>query len=402
MHILYLHQYFTTRDDAGGTRSYEFARQFVAQGHRVTMLTAGSAPRHYQVDGIDVVTLGTGMAAYQQATAASYAQRIGGFFGFALASSLAVTRIKRPDVIFASSTPLTIGIPGIFGSLVWRVPLVFEVRDLWPEAPIQIGALRNPALRLAARGLERLIYRYACRIVALSPGICAGVIAAGGTPNTVAMIPNACDLDLFTPTLDGGEWRRRLGLEGKFVCSYVGTISEANDLIQVVQAAALLQERGHSQIAFVLHGEGKQRAMLEAACRERGLTNVVFSGPTAKHEAAQLMAASDVTLTIFKDLPVLATGSPNKFFDGLAAGRPVIVNTAGWLKELVEQHSCGVYVRPADQADFADQIVALYNDPARVQYYGQNARTLAEHSFDRHMLAGQLLAVLEAAITQKA
>lgn len=405
MHILYLHQYFTTRDGSGGTRSYEFARHFVSQGHKVTVITSadgrepwsGGRSRRRVVDGIDVVELRAGYADYRSGTARSYGRRIADFVQFALASNLAALGVARPDVVFATSTPLTIGIPGMLASAYHRAPLVFEVRDLWPEAPVQMGALRNPALLLAARALERTIYRYARQIVALSPGMRDGVVDTGIRSEKVAVIPNACDLDLFAPTVDDGNWRAKLGVEGKFVCTYFGTMGEANDLMQVVRAAAVLQARGEDGVVFVLHGDGKQRPALEAACREQGLTNVIFSDATPKREVAQLIAASDLGMTIFKNLPVLGTCSPNKLFDTLAAGKPVLVNTPGWLKHMVEQHACGVFARPDDPEHFADQVVALRNDPERLGQYAQNARRLAEQRFDRRMLAAQLLDVLEGA-----
>lgn len=404
MHILYLHQYFTTRNGVGGTRSYEFARYLLSQGHKVTMVTAADPQlpwqrgllRHRQVDGIDVVELRAGSSDYQSGTAVGYGQRIVAFVLFALASVVAVLRARRPDLVFATSTPLTIGIPGAIASAWHRVPMVFEVRDLWPEAPIQMGALRHPAAILLARWLERAIYRRAAHVVALSPGMRAGVIDAGVPPERVTVIPNASDLDLFSPEIDGSAFRETYGLVGKFVCLYFGTMGEANDLFQVVRAARVLHERGEERIVFVLHGRGRQRPELEAFVSANGLRNVVFSSALPdKSAVARLVAAADVGMTIYKNLPILATCSPNKLFDTLAAGRAVLVNTPGWLRELVLTHECGVAVRPDDPYDLADSVTALCNDPERVVRYGRNARRLAEQSFDRRALGAQLLALFE-------
>jgi len=406
MHILYLHQYFTTRSGVGGTRSYEFARYFVGKGHTVTMVTAadpglpwrGGLTRKRVVDGINVVELRAGYADYQSGTAIVYGQRIWAFVLFALASIVAVLRVRRPDVVFATSTPLTIGIPGMVARAWHQAPLVFEVRDLWPEAPIQLGALRHPAAILLARWLERAIYRRSTHIVALSPGMRAGVIDAGVAPERVSVVPNASDLDLFSPELDGSEFRRKWGLEGRFICLYFGTMGEANDLIQVVRAAEVLQARGEERIAFVLHGKGRQRPELEAFVRDRALRNVVFSASLPdKSAVARLVAAADVGMTIYKNKQVLYTCSPNKLFDTLAAGRAVLVNSPGWLRELVEQGQCGVYTRPDDAEDLADKVTELCNDPERVALYSYNARRLAEQQFDRRLLAEQLLAVFERA-----
>lgn len=402
MHILYLHQYFITRAGVGGTRSYEFARAFVAQGHRVTMITAaddsvpwaGGLLRRRAVDGIDVVELRAGSSNYQQGTAVSYPRRILAFALFALASIVAVLRVSRPDVVFATSTPLTIGVPGMIASAFHAAPLVFEVRDLWPEAPVAMGALRNPLVIRLARWLERTIYRRSAHVVALSPGMAEGVVAAGTPAERVSVIPNASDLDLFSPQIDGEPFRRRLGTAGKFVCTYFGAMGDANDLQQVVAAAKILRGRGRDDIVFVLCGRGKRRPALEAFCARHGLTNVIFLDAMPKHEVAQLVAASDLGMALFRNLPVLYTCSPNKLFDTFAAGRPALVNTPGWLRALVEQHQAGVYARPDDAAHMAEQITRLADDPQLARVYGQNARRLAESRFDRRLLAAQLLEIL--------
>ena len=404
MRILYLHQYFITRSGVGGTRSYEFARYLSKHGHEVTMVTAAGLdlPRgaglvsRRQVEGIEVVEIRAGYSDYVSGTAKGYLARILAFLKFAFASSWAVTRLARPDIIFSTSPPLTIGISAVVASKYHKAPLVFEVRDLWPEAPIQMGALQNPLLVRLARWLERAIYRNSSHVVALSPGMRDGVIEAGIAPESVTMIPNASDLELFSPNVDGAEFRSRLNLNGQFVCTYFGTMGAANDLMPVVEAARLLEERGEKGIVFVLHGKGKQRAGLEEFCRSRGLGNVVFSDPIPDKQAiARLAAASDACMTIYKNVPILYTCSPNKLFDTFAAGRAAIVNSPGWLKELVESHDAGMYVRPDDAAHLADTVVFLRDHPEVVKTYGRNARRLAEESFDRNKLAARLLAVFE-------
>lgn len=409
MHILYLNQYFITRSGVGGTRAYEFARYLISQGHRVTMVTSadtsipwsGGLLRRRTLEGIEVVELRAGYSDYTSGTAISYGQRITAFLLFALASVVGVLRVPRPDLVFATSTPLTIGIPGVIASAYHHAPLVFEVRDLWPEAPIQIGALKHPAQILLARWLERFIYRRSTRIIALSPGMKAGVVDAAIPPERVTVIPNASDLDLFSPTIDGSAFRKKWGVDDKFVALYFGTMGEANDLMQAVRAAKVLHERNDDTIRIVLHGRGRQRPELEAFVRDHGLHNVVFSDAVPdKAAVAQLVAAAQVGMTIYKNLPILYTCSPNKLFDTLAAGRPALVNTPGWLSELVTQNQCGVAVRPDDPVDLADQLIFLRDHPELVASYGENARRLAERVFDRRKLAQQLLETFEAALGQ--
>jgi len=396
MRILYLHQFFKTREEAGGTRSYELARHLVQSGHEVTILTAagGPSPARRTVDGVRVVEVAGASPDYAAATAQGYARRMTGFARFAATATAAAMRVPRPDVVLATSPPLTIALPGIAAAKRHRAPLVFEVRDLWPEAPIQMGALPNPLAQRAARALERGVYRCARQVVALSPGMRNGVIAAGVDPGRVTLVPNASDLDLFSPDLDPGDLRERLGLEGKFVASYFGTMGEANDLTQVVEAASLLARRGEDGVAFVLQGEGKRRAAIVEDVRRRELRNVVVLPAAGKASAARLAAASDACMTIFKDVAILATNSPNKLFDTFAAGRAAIVNTDGWQRELVEGHEAGVYARAGDPADLADRVLWLRDHPEQTAAYGRNARRLAETQFDRRMLAERMRQVL--------
>jgi glycosyltransferase involved in cell wall biosynthesis len=380
MRILYLHQFFVTRAGAGGTRSYEFARRFVSRGHAVRMLTAGEGRQ--EVEGIEVAGVSGGYSDYITATAISYPRRMLAFARFALAATAAAQRGPRPDVIYATSPPLTMALPALAAAARWRAPLVFEVRDLWPEAPIQMGALRHPLVRRAARTLERLVLRRATRIIALSPGIQSGVVAAGAPPERVALVPNASDLDLFRPA----------PLPERFRVSYFGTMGEANDLAPVVEAARLLDG-----VEFVLMGDGKHRAELERSAPP----NVTFTGTAAaKEEVAELAASSSVCLTVFKDVPVLATNSPNKLFDTFAAGRPAIVNMDGWMRSLVEDNDAGLYVRAGDARELADKLAWLRDHRADAERMGRNARALAEREFDRERLAERALAVLEEAASR--
>jgi len=367
--ILYLHQFFVTRDGVGGTRSYEFARRFVERGHAVRMVTAGETRN---VDGIDVVGVPGAYSDYMRATAMSNAGRILAFARFAIGATWAALRGPRPDVVYATSPPLTMALPALAASLRWRAPIVFEVRDLWPEAPIQMGALRNPLAQRLARLLERVVYGRSARLIALSPGIQAALPSAKTT-----LVPNSADLDLFDPAPP----------EEPFLVAYFGAMGEANDLTPVVEAARRLPD-----VTFVLMGDGKRRAALERSAPP----NVRFRSGT-KADVARLAAGSNACLTVFKDVPVLATNSPNKLFDTFAAGRPAIVNMDGWMRELVEQNDAGLYVRAGDAADLAEKVAWLRDHPDEAARMGRNARTLAEREFGREELAGRALTVLEEA-----
>ena len=321
MDVLYFHQYFATRRRSTATRSYELARRLVDRGHRVTIvsrdtrsLEAGRDSRppgrlvaRERVDGIDVLFLNVPYANRYPTLV-----RLASFTAFTVAAGVAGALERKPDVVLASSTPLTIGIAGLATARLKRVPFVFEIRDLWPAVPVQLGALRNkPAVR-SAEWLERRLYEGAERIVVLSEGAQQDLERRGVPSQKLALIPNAADLDVFRPGIVDEGFRARHGLEGRFVALYAGAMGRANGLDQLVDAADKL--RG-SRATIVALGDGGERPRLERRVRELGLDNLLFLPPVAKEELAGIVGAADVTLTIFAPYPVLETNSPNKFFD---------------------------------------------------------------------------------------
>lgn len=399
MRILYVHQFFATRESSLGLiRSYEFARRWVEQGHEVTMITSSSRlPAEFSaerfVDGeIDGIRVRSIRVDYDNRMGTW--RRIVSFANFMLGASWLAWTAGKHDVVFATSTPLTVGIPGWIASLRHGTPFVFEVRDLWPEAAIQMGAIgRRSVIGRVAKALERFLYRHAAHVVALSPGMVAGVIAEGVDPDRVHMVPNSSDLDLFEPGDKDPELVERYGLEGKFVVGYAGAIGPSNAVEDnVPEAARLLQERGRDDIVFVIAGEGKSLPALTD--RTQDLENVKLVGSMPKAEVPRFTRTADTLMVLFADKPILATNSPNKFFDGLATGRPMIVNSAGWTKELVEDHLCGAYFPAEDGEALADVIERLADSEDGCLQMRENARRLAESEFARDILAGKVLDVL--------
>jgi glycosyltransferase involved in cell wall biosynthesis len=412
MHVLYLHQYFASRKGMTGTRSYEFSRYLVGKGHRVTMITSGVANDEFPVpkgrkyaeletEGISVVPIAAAYNDPQVGTSMSGWQRMLKFYQFAKLAGRVGKRLSKPDVIFATHTPLTIGLAGITLSRHFHIPFVFEVRDLWPEALVNVGALSN---RLGIWWLRRMamkIYAEAQHIVALSPGMKEGVVRTGVAAERVTVIPNASDLDLFRPDLNGSIWRDRLGLSDRFAAIYFGAMGLANGLEYIIEAARMLAERGKEHIVLVLHGSGGKRAELEEMAREYKLTNVVFNDPVPdKAEVARIVAACDACMTVYRATKE-HTWSPNKMFDALAAGKPVLINVPGWLGETIENNKCGRCVDPHRPETLADVLEELAADPGLCQEMGKNARALAEREFARDKLAERLEGVLLEAVALK-
>lgn len=401
MHILYIHQYFASRKGRTGTRSYEFGRHLVGKGHRVTMITSGLANpefpvpegRRYgrhKIDGIRVVSVAGGYNDPHVGTALNGRRRMLKFYEFARVASHVAKELETPDVVFATHTPLTVGLAGISVSRHFHIPFVFEVRDLWPEALVNVGALTNPAAIWWLGRMARKIYRQADRIVALSPGMKDGIVRTGICPLKVTVIPNSSDLDLFRPDLDGSASRQRLGLGDRFAAVYFGAMGLANGLDYVIEAGRILQERKQDHIVLVLHGGGGKRDELAALARQYNLRNVVFSDLVPdKEEVARIVAGCDVCMTIYRAAKE-QTWSPNKMFDALAAGRPVVINVGGWLGQTIEKNGCGRSLAPDRPEALADALVALSQDPALCQEMGRNARALAEREFGRNLLATRL------------
>jgi len=401
--ILYVHQFFATRDSSLGLiRSYEFSRRWVEQGHEVTVVTSSSRlPEEFsarkfvdgEIDGIRVRSVRVPYSNYM-----GYGRRLWAFASFMIGATwLAVTAGKH-DVVFATSTPLTVGVPGWTASALRNTPFVFEVRDLWPEAAIQMGAIRRYApVGVLGKALERFLYRHAREIVALSPGMMAGIVDEGVPVGRVHMVPNSSDLDLFSPGDKDPEVVARHDLANKFVVGYVGAIGPSNDVGGNVPAAAQeLLQRGRDDIVFLICGDGKLKPELEE--RVKDLPNVRLADRVPKAEVPRYTRTADALMVLFADQPILATNSPNKLFDGLATGRPMIVNSDGWTRQILEDNRAGAYFPARDGAALADLIVGLADDPGARAKMGANARSLAEHQFARDILAQQVLDVLERAV----
>lgn len=392
MRILYFHQHFSTPQGAAGIRSYQMARRLVARGHRVTMVCGSydlgrtglagpfrNGERRGTVDGIDVVEL-----ELSYSNKLGLAARARQFLRYALRSAR-LAWSEPADLVFATSTPLTAAIPGIAAR--WRGrPFVFEVRDLWPELPKAMGVVRNPLAIAALRMLEWLGYRSASRLIGLAPGIVDGIRRGGAGARPVAMIPNGCDTDLF----DRGTRtsRGRPSEAEPLVAVFTGTHGVANGLDSVLDAAAELQRRGERRIRLVLVGDGKCKPTLEARAAAEGIGPVEFRPSVDKAALAALMTRADLGLQILADVPAFYYGtSPNKFFDYLAAGLPVLTNYPGWVADLVRERDCGVAVPPGDAGAFADALQRLADAPEQLTAMGERAAALARERFGRPMLA---------------
>lgn len=401
--VLYFHQYFSTPRGAAGTRSYEMARRLVARGHRVLMVCGSAARgqtgldgpfehgrRRGVVDGIEVLEFDLAYSNSQ-----GFVQRALVFLRFAL-QSVAVALREPYDLVFATTTPLTAGIPGILARWLRGKPFVFEVRDLWPELPKAMGVITNPVVLGLMSALEWASYRSAHRLVALSPGIAEGIARRGVPRARIAEVPNGCDVELFGDAVEG--WRPEGVARTDLMAVFAGAHGMANGLDAVLDAAGVLLKRGREDIKVVLVGDGMLKPRLKARAQAEGLRNVLFLDPIPKKRLAGLMAETDVGLQLLANVPAFYYGtSPNKFFDYLAAARPVLIDYPGWLAEVVREARCGWAVPPDDPAAFADALEQAAAMRAELPAMGQRGLELARTRFHRDRLGEQWVSWLESA-----
>jgi glycosyltransferase involved in cell wall biosynthesis len=396
MHVLYFHQHFTTPKGASGIRSYKMARALVAQGHSVTMVCGSlnngatgltqsfsNGKRRGLVDGIDVVEFDLSYSNKD-----GFLRRIFIFMKYAM-GSVGLVFSERYDLVFATSTPLTAGIPGIVAKWFKRKPFVFEVRDLWPELPRQMGVITNPLLLAGMSVLEKLSYVSANRCIALSPGIAEGIARRGIAAKQISMIPNGCDLDLFAGK-NAKPWRPANIRDSNLLAVFAGTHGQANGLDAVLDAAKVLLERGRDSISILLIGDGKLKPALVERTRNEDISNVVFHDPVDKSRLAGLMVATDVGLQCLANVPAFYYGtSPNKFFDYAAAGIPVLCNYPGWIADLIMQNNCGYAVGPEDASAFANALERAAESKSELVSMSTNIQALARRDFDRDTLAAK-------------
>ncbi|WP_282113334.1 glycosyltransferase family 4 protein [Maribacter stanieri] len=393
MNILYLHQYFTTPDQPGGTRSYWNSLELIKNGHKVTVISLGKENKkrfeRKTVDGIDVIYV---RVPYSQTM--SIASRLKSFLHFMFYSTYLALKEKNIDFVIATSTPLTIGFPALVLKKFKKIPYLFEVRDLWPEVPIQMGGLTNKTAIKLAKWFERSIYKNASHVIALSPGMQDGVLKVG-TPNSkVSMIPNMAKIDAFWSREPNMALMQELNIsEETFKVIYFGALGQANAIEYILETAHLLKENKTIEFLFIGSGPGKE--LIQNYQAKESCNNVTYLGFFNMEKTSEIVNFCDISLVTFSNIPILGTNSPNKLFDSLSAEKPIIVNSNGWTKDLVEKHNCGVYVDPESPKEFAEKLIALQKEPEKLKVMGKNSRKLAETVYDKSLLCKQFAAVID-------
>jgi glycosyltransferase involved in cell wall biosynthesis len=400
LHILLIHQAFAALDEPGGTRHHELSRYFAEHGHRVTIITSPisylTGKAHLskipwvekQTDG-ELITI---LRAYAYPSLhRSFAYRLINFFSFMVSSFLIGLGVKKVDIVWGTSPPIFQGLTAWALARLKRIPFLFEVRDLWPAFAVAVGVLHQSLLIKLSEWLESFLYHRADLVVVNSPGYIQHVQSRGA--HQVELVPNGADTTMFNPSVNGNAFRQANGLGDKFIALYAGAHGLSNDLGVVLEAAKILLP--HKNINIILLGDGKDKPALQARAISDDLENIIFLPPIPKVEMPFALAAANACIAILKPVELYKTTYPNKVFDYMAAGKPVLLAIDGVIREVIETAGAGIAVPPGDPEALANAILSLANDPELALRMGEQARSYVETHFDRASLASKFIDILD-------
>ncbi len=405
--ILYISQYFPPEMGAPAARVSELAQLWSTAGQSVTVLTGfpnhptGVVPRDYRrhfrriwmresVDGIDVERTWLIPLPNRKSW-----ERILNYSSFCVSAILRGLFLPVPDVLIATSPQLLVGLSGLIISRLRKIPFVFEVRDLWPESLAAVGVSdRSSVLTRVLRGLASVLYRRSDRIVVVSPAFQSYLVQNYNVPKAkICVITNGVDTDVFRPTIESQRVRAELGLDGKFVVSFIGTMGNAHGLRTILEAARCLLQK-HTDLVFLLVGEGAEKHSLEIEAKQAKLTNVLFVVQQPKSRIPSFIGASDVCLVPLKKSEIFKTVIPTKMLEYMSCERPVILGVEGQAQQLVEEARAGLCIAPEDSKDLVAAIEQLYRSPDLCQRLGSNGRRYILERMCREQTAEKYLELM--------
>ena len=400
MRILFLSHYFPPEINAPASRTYEHCKVWAAAGHKVTVVTcfpnhpAGIIYPPYrnrlwqreERDGIDVIRLLTYATANE-----GFVKRTANYVLYLIMVALFVWRLPKADVVVSTSPQFFCGLAGYLVSRVKRTPWVLEIRDLWPESILAVGAIKNRRIIAALEWLERFAYAKASRIVSVTDSFVPHIEARGGAGKT-EVVKNGADLSLFKPQPRDDAFARQLGVEGKFVAAYVGTHGMAHGLDSLLEAARLL--RDDARFAFVMAGGGAERARVVEKRDALGLDNVIMLEQMAKEDMPKLWSICDASLVLLRDLPLFTSVIPSKIFESMAMGVPILLGVRGESAAIIEAAGCGKAIPPEDPEALAQALREMADDPALCARWREAGQAYVREHFDRAVLARRFLQIM--------
>ena len=413
MRLIFFTHYFPPESNAPASRTYEHCRRWVEQGHEVTVITCAPNvpngvvyegyrnrlwPQRETMDGIEVLRTWT----YVAPNAGGF-KRVLNFVSYLFSAVwTCLFFCRRPDIMIATSPQFFCGWAGVVGSWIKWCPMILEIRDIWPESIVTVGAMKKGWVTRVLEVLERWMYRSANFIVAVGNGYRDNILAKVDVGDRIAVITNGVDLELFHPQAPSAEFLQRHQLTGKFVCSYVGTIGMAHGLGIVVEAARLLQQQGRQDIAFCIVGDGAKREPLEAQIREAGVDALVrLTGRLPKAEMPEVLASSHCLLVHLKKSELFQTVIPSKIFEAMAMKRPLIMGVQGEAAEIVQQAGCGIEIESENGAALAEAALRLCDDQEFYESLCRNGRQYAQQHYSRDQLADRYLEVIQQVVQSR-
>jgi len=391
LHILYLHQHFSPTDGYGNNRSLEIAEEWVKAGNRVTIICGKGNFKNIgfsfalyhtlMINGINIIRLNIGYSHFY-----SFTRRIISFLSYLFVVPLLSFQVKNADVVYASSTPLSVGLLGIWFKKVFNQKFIFEIVDLWPDVPIEMGIIKNKWLQKFVLQVEKATYNQAHSIICLSEGMKERIIQKGIPRDKIKIAHNGTNCTLFFPSKDKANAKQTLGYaKDDFLVLYAGTIGIANGLEFLVDIAVTLNE---PSIKFLILGNGNSEQKVKEYALLKQVNNLAFINYVPKYLVRTYFDAANVGMVTFAQYPILETNSANKFFDYLASGLPVLINYNGWQKQYLNKYQCGMSCTNSD--DMAAYIQYLFENQNIVLQMGKNARNLAVDKFERVKIANSI------------
>jgi glycosyltransferase involved in cell wall biosynthesis len=400
MKTIYIHQYFTTNKGKTGTRSYDVAKYMVQAGHEVNMICgvhkmSGLDPmpwyrlfRRENVDGIKVISCNV-----KYSNSMGSMGRMWAFIWFVILATIAACCIRKPDIVFATSTPIFVGIPGYIAAKLKRASFIFEVRDLWPESFIHAGWATGDELYIKVMGwLEKFLYKHAAKILLVSSGFKDNLIKRGYPEEKLKVILLGAAGEIFKQIEPNLSFLDKYDLQNKKIAIFTGAHGKANGLDYVLDAAELSKDR--EDITYVLIGDGGEKPRLMKRAEQMGLKNIVFANAVEKMELPGILAVCYIGLMILRDIgprPV----TPNKIFDYMFTGLPSIVNFKGPTIDMVKADGSGVFADPTKPQELVNQVEFLVDNPEEAVQMGERGKNAAWKKYDRRIISQQLVEMFE-------
>jgi len=398
--ILFLTHYFPPESNAPASRVHEMAKLWVQEGYDVTVITcAPNCPngivydtyknklvQREVIDGINVIRVWTFLAANKGTV-----RRIMNYMSYMLSAVLAGLFVKKPDVLIATSPQFFCGWAGVFLKSIKRVPFILEIRDIWPESIVAVGAIKNQHIVRILERLEKWMYSSATHIVTVGKGYMEQLVKKGVDPKRIAIISNGVDIETFSPRSKDASLRKQYGINGEFVCAYVGTLGMASGLNVVIEAARILKNKGLTRLKFMLIGDGAMREKLQKKVNELKLNNIVFTGRLAKEVMPRCLASVDCCLVHLRKTALFKSVLPSKIFEAAAMERPIILGVEGHAADLVSEANAGICIEPENARELSDAMMALANDRGLAHSYGSDGGEYIKTHFDRKVLARRYL-----------